>query len=520
MKNYKYIGLFLLSLSFIACDVNNELASIPEEEVPEVALIAGSADFSKYVSIGGSFTAGFTDNALFIAGQENSFPNILAKKFANAGGGEFKQPLMNDNNGGLLFGGMLDPNGGFRQRLYFNGAGPAPVSGMPTTEFSNVLSGGFNNLGVPGAKSFHLVASGYGSVANVSLGLANPYYARFASGPSASVIEDAVAQNPTFFTVSEVGGNDVLGYALSGGTGVDQTGINFDPSTYGSSDITDPGVFASVFNTMISALTAGNAKGIIANIPYITNLAHFTTVPHNPIPLDAATAEAVNGAYAPYNAGIKGAFAALVNLNAITQEEADLEIAKRTINFAAGQNAVVIVDEDLTDLEALNPNFAGLKQWRQATENDLLVLTGSSFIGTLADPNNPASVNGVGVALADRWVLTPEEQMAIKNATDAYNETILEVAQTNPSVALVDFQELLEEASFSGLAFDDFVMTTNLVTGGLISLDGVHLTARGYAFLSNKILEIIDLNFESNFREATNGLAKAVNYPTNYSPDL
>ena len=84
MKNYKYIGLFLLSLGIVSCDVNNELDAIAAEAVPEVALNANGLDFSKYVAVGASFTAGYTDGALFIAAQENSFPNILASKFALA----------------------------------------------------------------------------------------------------------------------------------------------------------------------------------------------------------------------------------------------------------------------------------------------------------------------------------------------------------------------------------------------------------------------------------------------------
>ena len=54
-------------------------------------------------------------------------------------------------------------------------------------------------------------------------------------------------------------------------------------------------------------------------------------------------------------------------------------------------------------------------------QNDLIVLTAASFIGTLADPNNPATVNGVGVPLANQWVLTAKEQAKVKTATDAYN---------------------------------------------------------------------------------------------------
>ena len=84
-------------------------------ELPE--LTSGSVDFSKYVAVGASFTAGFTDNALFKAAQENSFPNILSKQFALVGGGTFTQPLTNDNYGGLAAGGVRLP--GFDPRLVF-----------------------------------------------------------------------------------------------------------------------------------------------------------------------------------------------------------------------------------------------------------------------------------------------------------------------------------------------------------------------------------------------------------------
>ena len=510
MKNFKYIGLFLATLVITSCDVNNVLDDIPEVVSPEVELNKNGLDFSKYVSVGASFTAGFTDNALFFIAQQNSFPNILAGKFET----DFNQPMMNDNIGGLLFAGNVIQG----PRLYFNGAGPVPLAATPTTEVTTKVTGALHNFGIPGAKSFHLVAPGYGNPAGVPLGLANPYFARMSSSANATVLGDAMAQVPTFFTLSEVGGNDVLGYALSGGSGVDQTG-NLNPATYGGSDITDPNVFASVFSNMVTTLTSGGAKGVVATVPYITNLAHFTTVPHNPVPLDAATATAVNGAYAAYNAGIQQAFNVLVSLNVVTRAVADAEVAKRRINFTAGAgNAVVIVDENLTNLGSINPAFAALPQYRQATSADLLVLPSSSFIGTTVG-GNPQLINGVTVPLADRWVITPQEQAAIKTATDAYNTTITAIANSNPNVALVDFKAVLEEAS-AGIRFDEFNMTTSLVTGGLISLDGVHLTARGYALMANRILAAIDAKFGSNFTAATNGLAKAKNYPTNYSPAL
>jgi hypothetical protein len=502
MKNYKYIGLFLLSLGIVSCDENSDFDPIPEEIVTQVELNTAGLDFSSYVSIGASFTAGYTDGAMFKAAQESSFPNILAGKF----GTDFNQPLMSDNIGGLVFNGVaVQP-----PRFYFDGAGPARLPATPTTQLGVPASGGpFNNFGAPGAKSFHLTVPGYGAL--------NPYFGRMASSPTATVMGDALAQNPTFFTLSEIGGNDVLGYALSGGSGVDQTG-NFDPSTYGGNDITDPNVFAQVFSGMVTALTANGAKGVVANVPYITDLANFITVPHNPVPLDAATAGAVNAGYAPYNAGIQQALGALVQLQMISQAQAAAEIAKRTINFSAGQNAVVIIDEDLINLEALNPAFAGLGQFRQATAEDLLLLASSTVIGTTVG-GNPQLINGVSVPLEDEWVLTPQEQTAIKTATDAYNTTIAAVANANPNIALVDFKGVLTEAS-AGIVFDGYTLTTSLVTGGLVSLDGVHLTGRGYALMANKILEAMDAEFGSNFTSATGGLAVAGDYTTNYSAAL
>ncbi|TXD50016.1 G-D-S-L family lipolytic protein [Polaribacter sp. IC073] len=517
MKNYKYIGLLLLSIGVASCDVNNELDPIAGAPAPaQVALNTSNLDFSKYVAVGASFTAGFTDGALFIKAQENSFPNTLASKFKLAGGGDFNQPLMADNIGGLVFSGnAVQP-----PRLFFDAVNRAPkrLSVLPTTSLGVRAAGtSFNNFGIPGAKSFHLTFNGYGTL--------NPYFGRMASSAGASVLEDALAQQPTFFTLSEVGGNDVLGFAISGGSGADQSPTtanptgNLDPSTYGSNDITNPLVFDQVFRGMVGAMTSGGAKGVIATVPDITLLPYFTTVPYNPIPMDAATATAVNGAYAQYNGGIQQAFGALVTAQIIPQSVADAEIAKRTISFSAGQNAVVIVDEDLINLGAINPAFATLPQLRQATPDDLLVLTSSSFIGTLADPSNPSSVNGVGVPLADMWVLTTTELASVQAATTSYNATILDVASSNANLALIDLNAILREAE-NGLQFDNYTMTTSLVTGGLVGLDGVHLTGRGYALMANRILGAIDAKFGSNFTLATDGLAKADDYPTNYSPTL
>jgi lysophospholipase L1-like esterase len=496
MKTYKYIILSALALGFMACendtleDLRNKINTDPEP-LPE--LVTGSADFSNFVSVGASFTAGFTDRALFIAAQENSFPNTMAKEFAKVGGGVFNQPLTSDNFGGLAAGGtrIAEP------RFVFVG-GPAPLESVigPVTVGTDIVSnnptGPFNNLGVPGAKSFHLIAPGYGSLANFPAA-ANPYAVRMTgSTPNASVLELAVAQNPTFFTLSEIGGNDVLGYATSGGDG--------------TNPITPTATFNFALNALVSGLTANGAKGAIGNLPNITSLPFFTTVAHNPVPLSTATAGALNAGYAAYNGGIQAALGALTGTGLFTAEEA----AARTIVFAAGtNNALIIIDKNLTDLGAINSAFAALPKFRQATKDDLILLTAGAII--------PGG-GGTAAPLSDTFVLTPEEQQEIATATNVFNASISAAANTN-GLALVDLNAILEQASTTGIRFNNYNHTTNLVFGGLVSLDGVHLTARGYALMANGFLKAIDATYGTNF-EASGNLAKAGDFPTNYSPLL
>ena len=62
-------------------------------------------------------------------------------------------------------------------------------------------------------------------------------------------------------------------------------------------------------------------------------------------------------------------------------------------------------------------------------------------------------------------------------------------------------------------------MTTDLIFGGLLSLDGVHLTARGQAIVANEMMKAIDAAYESNF-EAAGVLNDLGDYPAIYSPAL
>lgn len=505
----KYIWLLASIIALSACNKREDFEMI-EEEVELPPATPGSADFSNFVAIGSSLMAGFTDAALFSAGQNNSLPNILSRQFEVVGGGSFIQPLTNDNFGGLALAGNRLP--GFDPRFIFDGAGPAPLESVigPVTVTTDIAlnnpTGPFNNLGVPGAKSFHLLAPGYGNLNNLPLALANPYFIRMTgSNPDASVLQLAVAQSPSFFSLW-IGNNDVLGYALTGGDGTDPITPVDGP----------PGVgFSQTYAALIASLTASGAGGVVANIPDLLSIPYLNTVPHNPVPLDAATAAAVNQAYTLYNGGIQAALAALEGTGLFTPEEA----AARIITFEASEtNAVVIEDESLTDLGAINPAFAGLPKIRQATAEDLLVLLAANFIGTLADPNNPLSVNGVAIPLADNWVLIPSEQAEISEAITNFNGVISSTVSA-AGLAFVDANSLYNQLLAGGITSGNFTLTSALVTGGAFSLDGVHLTARCNALVANEFMKAIDATYGSNF-EASGNFVDIGNYPTNYSPTL
>ena len=501
MKNYiKYLPF--LALGIISCE--------PELDNPvdEIGFYSnGDTDFSNYVALGNSLTAGYADGALYLTGQENSYPNIMAQQFAKVQETQmFNQPLVMDNAGGLLFAGTQITD---NRRVLAVGAdgNPSPqiYTGMqPTTEVTNLLTGPFNNMGVPGAKSFHLITPGYGNVAGVPVGTANPYFARFASSSSTTVVADAVAQNPTFFSVF-IGNNDILSFATSGGVGVDQTG-NLDPSTYGPNDITDPQVFASAYSTIVNAMVGTGADGALVNLPDVTSIPYFTTIPNNALVLDAPTAANLTGFFQ----AVAGIFAQGAIQQGLDPATAQALAAQYAIKFNAGPNRFLI------DVPVSQTNPLG---FRQMTAEELLVLTinrgalaqgyGSvvltpevmQVLGILQAGGQPTAEQA-GLVLAavsgidDKDALDKSELTAIATAQANYNATIKALAQAN-GLAFVDAKAVLSQVANGGVSYDGGNLTSTFVTGGAFSLDGVHPTPRGYALVANTIIDAINSTYNS-----------------------
>ncbi len=464
--------LYILPLIFtVGCE--------PEFDDVNLTRSNGNADFTRTVAIGNSLTAGYQGNALSREGQENSIPEILAKQFALAGGGEFKSPYFTGEAGERGAGiseislGLLTPSLALLSGTDCNGIssiGPR-YNGKkyPTGDnFNSIASQGpFNNVGVPGARLIHINFPGYGS----SQG--NPYFERFAASPTQTMLEHAISINPTFFTLW-IGNNDVLGYATSGGE-------------EGGDSITDAGTFAALYNQTVSALVADSAKGAIANIPDITSIPFFNTVPANAIPISGVNVALLNAAYANYNAGLD----TVVAQNPAFAPEAEL----RKIRFSIGANYMLVTDPTLTDLSG-----SGLPNYRQLKAGELVTLT-------LPQDSLKCAGWGTRVPVPGQYILLSHEIDKISNAVTSYNTVIENAAKAN-GLALVDANKRMKELQ-SGINFNGTTYTATFVTGGAFSLDGVHPNSRGYAIIANLFIDAINETYGSNVSQVN-----ANAYPT------
>ncbi len=419
---YRYILLFSLLGLLFACQ--------PEIK-DEFTYSSGSADFKTYVAVGNSLTAGYSNGALYHSSQANSYPSIIAEQMKKAGGGEFKQPVVTSEYGVLP--GKLEL--GYKTDCLGNTSmGPVPAQGTP--EGIDPIGYTVNNMGVPGAKSFHLLAPGYGNPAGVPLGLANPYYARFATAPDATVIGDAAAMNPTFFTLW-IGNNDVLGYATGGGTG---------------DWITGQDTLAGTIDAILQNLTANGAKGVIANLPDIMAAPFFTFMQTK----------------IPYNGLVLTRQGQVDSLNFAYQQLG--------ITFSLGQNPFIVED-------------ATTGYPRQMKETDIFLLT-------LPTDSMQCFGYGSAVPIPHKYILDENEKNNVDVAIEGYNATIAALA-AKYDLALVDIHSYLNEIK-NGVVYDGVSFSATYITGNAFSLDGVHLTQQGYALVANQFIMAINAKFGAN----------------------
>lgn len=107
----------------------------------------------------------------------------------------------------------------------------------------------------------------------------------------------------------------------------------------------------------------------------------------------------------------------------------------------------------------------------------------------------PAAVGGTNMPLPDEVVLSPSEIDTIRSRTQTFNAIIREVASQTGS-ALAEIGGLLSDAR-DGVNLGGIEFTTEFVTGGVISLDGVHPTPLGYAVAANEFIRAINDHYDA-----------------------
>jgi GDSL-like Lipase/Acylhydrolase len=421
---------------------------------------AGRANFSNYLAIGNSLTAGFTDNSLTVSGQLNSYPERLFEQFQlipGTGGGAksyFIQPLLHSDNG--------YPSAKYILGYTYNACtadsslGPIPYPNFvadpvdaeryvwPNASYN---LGQINNLGVPGIRVADLPVAGYA----VNM---NKYAARFfnqmgaANTPFDEYVYRINSLHPSFFTLW-MGANDVLGYATAGGIG-DGTGnaVPAGLNIYNTTDITPTSVFTTCYDSLVRLAIKTGAYGALINIPDVTTLPFFNVIPSNSLVITRQSeADSLNALWAHY------------------------PVNKA---FALGSNQMMVYDHN--------------NQIRQSIPGELILLD---------LPQSATTCAGYGASqpVPNQYVLTTEEIQYVRNATTAFNQFIYQEA-LRYNLAYVDMNKYLSTV-YSGIVFNGITYNAQFVTGGAFSLDGIHLTQRGYALVANQIISTIDSTYKS-----------------------
>lgn len=524
MKYFLKTTFTLLFVALIALGCEDSFNSLVDERlednpVPDQSVPgeSGSADFSNYVAIGNSLTAGFMDAALYNDGQDRSLAAIMAGQFAFAGGPEtFNQPDINSERGFNTS--VQQPQGSVLGRFKLDTSipGPSPtIGGDAIAPYTGDVTA-LNNFGVPGIVVGQLLTSDTGNPQSQAY---NPFYARFASDPgNSTILGDALATQPTFFSLW-IGNNDVLGYAISGAS---------DESL-----LTDENAFDNQFNAVVDQLMDNSsASGVVGTIPPVTLVPYFQAVTWDNITLDASTAQQLNAALQGVNDALDG----VAQFPDHDQEEVD----QRKINYAEGSNPILVRDPSLEDyedeydqLEALgeinSQERAALvpyEQSRPLTQGELVTLSAGSLLGTEANPGGetPTTI-GVVIPLGfnlqnpeessgDEFFLTADEQSTIQSRTNEFNTIIAtrvaQEAQSNGRLALFDinsgfpgnpntelgaFADLFGIDGELGIRIEGQLLQPDFSPNGVFSTDGLHPNQRGNAILANEFIEVIESNF-------------------------
>ncbi len=135
-------------------------------------------------------------------------------------------------------------------------------------------------------------------------------------------------------------------------------------------------------------------------------------------------------------------------------------------------------------------------------QGDFVLLTASTLIATTGtgipaggyNYLNP-SVPSNGQPLPEYLILRAAEAAQTRTEVTEMNAAIAAQVAARPYVALVDLNGILNDISVNGLNIGGTLYTTDYITGGLFSLDGVHPNDLAHAVLCNALIDAVNARF-------------------------
>lgn len=441
----------------------------------------GKANFSKYVAVGTTISAGFADNALFTEGQNAAYPNLIAQAILKANPAlSFVQPDINSVNG------WSGKNNFGRSLLQIPACTTVAITGVVQSGDGALLPYNgdktkLTNLSVP-FLPIKYINSPAGSIPSASTSTSpKPYYDHIVDPASAGIASEAKKRAGTFFTVW-IGYEDALIFAKSGGTKPLPSTIEFISNLTALTD---------------SLLAVPGASGIIANIPYvdqfpvITNnnrrLTSSTDPAKNPVKFDSTTAVKYNSALGSnlftYNTGNKNYYAIQTGTGAVRQlTDPTKDPIKNNLDYIVRSNVLDSVGKGKIDPLAVRK--------------------------CVADTNQRTLI-GFTKPIANADVLDKDEIAALRVQIDAYNQAIADlVAARNAAgikLAIVDLKTFYAKLTdpIYGIPYGSDIVRANHSSlgpdfGGFYSLDRYTPTPKGQSILANEFIKVINSAFAAS----------------------
>jgi len=127
------------------------------------------------------------------------------------------------------------------------------------------------------------------------------------------------------------------------------------------------------------------------------------------------------------------------------------------------------------------------------TDNDLVLLTAQTYISQ--GYGIPSQYGGTGLPLPDEVVVDSHERSIIEKRVSNFNSIIKDLG-SEYDITVLDINDLLKKAATEGLIVGGVRLTSQYLTGGLFSLDGVHPSTIGYALIANEIIKLMNERFD------------------------